>query len=133
MEVQRKGHIEYRELKDPRGTGLFFASIADTETIGRFLLFAEAAYGRFLPGASVLVNFAIYNARDMHLGIGGEWPSEREQRRWRKQHLELESIFVPDIQGKTLQLLHTICDLLWNAFHYERADIFDEQGNIRYR
>jgi hypothetical protein len=49
--------------------------------------------------------------------------------KWEKDHLELGNFLVENVVTGARLLPKRLCDRLWNAFHYERAMIFDVEGN----
>ncbi len=129
LEILRNGHIEYVHLIDRRRGDLHFASIADASYIVDFVLFVKNVYGAYLPLTPLVVSFAVYNAKDMFLATRGH-PEEWKRVRWQRQHLELEKFYIENLGIEAKLLAKRINDRIWQAFHHERATVFDDKGNL---
>ena len=141
LEVFRNGYIEYGKLIEyakpitGEDLGLFFASEADTAYIVNFMRLIENIYGIYLPLAPLVVNFAIYNAKGMGLAVSRN-PLFRDRNRlvkWQKQHLELGKFYAENLSQERKLLTKTICDHLWQAFHREKSNVFDDAGTFQIR
>lgn len=131
LEVFRNGYIEYGNLIRERGENLFFASVADAAYIVNFVYFIERVYGIHLPVTPVVVNFAIYNAKGIRLGLKRSFLLDTEPVKWRKQHLELEKFYIENLAEEAKLLPKRICDRLWQAFHLEKSNVFDDTGTFQ--
>lgn len=130
LEIFRNGYIEYGELIGQPGEDLSFASEADAAYIVNFVMLIEKVYGIHLPMMPIVLNFAIYNARRMWLAAGNQFPKDDKQVKWQGQHLELEKFYVENLTGEAKLLPRRINDCIWQAFHRDRAVIFDDEGNL---
>ncbi len=111
--------------------GKYFAGHADTAAIVNFLRLIETIYESYLPLTSIVVNFAIYNAKDIWLAIS-DFPDEDRLVKWQKQHLELGKFYIESISSEERKLLaKRICDRLWQAFHKEKSNVFDDAGTFQ--
>jgi len=137
IEVYSTGYIEYGQLIEcpkpitqDEDLGLYFASEYHTAHIVNFMRLIERIYEIYLPLTPLVVNFAIYNAKGMCLATGGRYD---KRVRWQKQHLELGKFYTENLPEERKLLTKTICDRLWQAFHYERATVFDDSGTFQIR
>ncbi len=133
IEVYSTGYIEYGQLIEPSTSitkdgdlGLIFASIYHTAYLVNFMRLVESIYEAYLPLASLVFNFAIYNAKEMRLTI----TNQRLTDKWSRQHLELGKFYTENFPEERKLLTKTICDRLWQAFHLERATVFDGNGTF---
>lgn len=137
IEVYSTGYIEYGQLIEcpkpitqDKDLGLYFASEYHTAHIVNFMRLIERIYEIYLPLTPLVVNFAIYNAKGMRLATGGRYD---KRVRWQKQHFELGKFYAENLPEERKLLTKTICDRLWQAFHYERATVFDDSGTFQTR
>lgn len=135
LEVFRNGYIEYGKLieydkpiAEDKDLGLYFASQADTAYIVNFVRFIEQVYGIYLPLTPLVVSFTIYNARGMWLATGHKYADPDELMKWQKQHLELGKFYVENLAEEAKLLPKKISDRIWQAFHREKANVFDDAG-----
>ncbi len=125
--VYRNGYVEFGTILQTHGDRLVYAGRAHTSYVNSFAGFIRAFYGSYFPGSSVAVHWAIYNARGLRLATSDyDWQSRPP---WPKDHLDLGEFLVEDIESGARLLPRRMCDRLWNAFRYERAEIFDAEGN----
>jgi len=87
-------------------------------------------YSPLLP---LVVNLTIYNAKGMWLAVSSLPSEESKLVRWQKQHLELEKVYTENLTVERKLLTKKICDRLWQAFHYEKSNLFDDNGTFRAR
>jgi len=137
IEVFSTGYVEYGELikydkwvKGDSELGLYFASLGHTASVVNFMRFIEKLYGIYLPLTPVVVHFAIYNARGMWLATEGQYDRKIK---WQKQHLELGKFYAENLSEEYKLLTKKICDQLWQAFHREKANVFDDAGTFQTR
>jgi len=90
-------------------------------------LLVESIYEAYLPLESLVFNFAVYNAKGMRFTI----TNQRLTDEWSRQHLELGKFYTANIPEERKLLTKTICDRLWQAFHLEKCDLFDDAGTFR--
>lgn len=128
LEVHRNGYIEFaRSLRSSSSDQLTYAGTAGSSYVNSFAGFLHAFHGSYFPGTSVAVRWAIYNAKGLQLACKDYgWKSNPP---WAKEHLELGEFILEDVESGARLLPKSLCDRLWNAFHYEAADIFDANGN----
>jgi len=136
IEVYSTGYIEYGQLIEPPARitedgdlGLIFASIYRTAYLVNFMRLVESIYEAYLPLASLIINFAIYNAKGMRFTI----PNQRLADKWSRQHLELGKFYTENLSEERKMLTKTIADRLWQAFHQDRATVFDDTGTFQTR
>lgn len=130
LEIFRNGYIEYGKLIGQPGEDLSFASKADAAYIVNFVMLIEKIYGIHLPMMPIVLNFVIYNARRMWLAAGNQFPKDDKQVKWQGQHLELDEFYIENLTGEAKLLPRRINDCIWQAFHRDRAVIFDDEGNL---
>ena len=129
LEVFRNGYIEYGNLiATPDEQDIGFHVVANAVYIINFVNLIEEVYGTCFPLVPVVFNVAIYNATGMYLQGGNL--RNADQVKWSKQHLELEKIYVNSMGEESKLLSKAINDRIWNAFHRERATIFDDKGDF---
>jgi hypothetical protein len=131
LEVFRNGYVEYGNLIAPSGLGSHFASKSDTAYIVNFIMFIEQVYGTYLPMMPLVLNFAIYNANDMWLAVGGQFSEEAKLVKWQGKHLELEKFYIENLAVEAKRLPQRISDRIWQAFHRDSASVFDGEGNLK--
>ena len=131
IEVFTNGFIEYGKLFEIDGqSGKHFAGVADTALIVNFLRFIQGVYNQYLPLRPLVVNFTIYNAKDMWLAAS-QHSSEDRLVMWPKQHLELGKFYTDNISEERKLLTKAICDRLYQSFNRERCNRFDDAGTFR--
>ncbi|MDR9459992.1 MAG: hypothetical protein RI591_07620, partial [Dehalococcoidia bacterium] len=130
LEVFRNGYVEYGNLIPRSGQDLHFASKKDAAYIVNFIMFIEQVYGTYLPRMPLVLNFVIYNADDMWLAATGQVSEEDKLVKWQGQHLELEKFYIENLADEAKLLPKRINDRIWQAFHRERAVLFDDEGNL---
>lgn len=132
IEVFTNGFIEYGKLLMQAGQSrAYLASVSDTGSIVNFMRFIQEVYSQYLPLRSLIVNFTIYNAKDMYLAVRSGSPEDDKSVRWQKQHLELGKFYTHDISVESKLLAKAICDRLYQAFNRERCNLFDDAGTFR--
>ena len=78
------------------------------------------------------MNLAIYNATGMWLATPRRLLHDQERQvKWQKQHLELGRFYTENLAQDRKLLAKQMNDRLWQAFHYERATVFDDEGNLQ--
>lgn len=123
--------IEYaKPITQDEDLGLYFASEYHTAYIVNFMRLIEKIYEIYLPLTPLIVSFAIYNARGMWLATRGRYDKKVK---WQKQHLELGKFYAENLPEERKLLTKTICDRLWQAFHQDRATVFDDAGTFQIR
>ena len=132
IEVFANGYIEFGKLmnREP-DSDLAFAAIADAAYVVNFIRFIEKLYGSRSPSIPLAVNLAIYNARGMWLAASTDYSEDNKRVKWPKQHLELGKYYIKGIRKEGRLLPRKICDHIWQAFHREKADVFDAAGSFR--
>lgn len=135
IEVFANGFIEYGGIFEDLGgqSRKYFAGIADTASIVNFMRFIQEVYDQYLPLRPLVVNFAIYNAKDMYLAASHGDRDRDKLVRWQKQHLELGKFYTDDISEERKLLTKAICDRLYQAFNRERCNQFDDAGTFSRR
>jgi len=132
IEVFTNGYIEFGILIVRLGENeKYFAGHAHTAAIVNFMRLIETIYYCYLPLTSMVVSFAIYNAKDMWLATS-DYPKEDKLVKWQKQHLELGKFYVESISSEKRKLLaKNICDCLWQSFHKRKSNVFDDAGTFQ--
>ncbi len=131
LEVFRNGYIEYGRLIPKTGDDFRFTSVQNAAYIVNFVTFIERIYGIYLPMMPVVLNLAIYNARRMWLGAGSRFPDDDKLVKWREQHLELGKFYIENLADEAKLLPKRVNDRIWQAFHRDKAVIFDDEGNLK--
>ena len=131
LEVFRNGYIEYVNLIRQRGEDLCFASLAEPAYIVNFVRFIEKIYGIYLSTTPIVLNFAIYNAKGMWLAVSRHFVADDKLVKWQGQHLELERFYIENLAEEAKLLPKRISDRIWQAFHRERATVFDDAGTLK--
>ena len=134
IEVFTNGFIEYGRLFESGVDGQsrkYFAGVADTALIVNFMRFIEEVYSQYLPLRPLIVNFTIYNAKDLYLAASRGDPDKDRLVRWQRQHLELGKFYTDNISEERKLLTKAICDRLYQAFNRERCNQFDDAGTFR--
>jgi len=131
LEIFRNGYIEYGNLLAQDTEDLCFASQIDAAYIVNFVLFIEKVYGTYLPLTPLVVSFAIYNAEGMWLATGSDFVQNEKRETWKRQHLDLQKFYIENLAEEAKLLPKRINDHIWQAFHYERAIVFDDEGNLK--
>ncbi len=57
--------------------------------------------------------------------------SQDSRVKWQEQHLELGKFFAENISEERKLLTKAICDHLWQSFHREKCNLFDDAGTFR--
>lgn len=134
IEVFANGFIEYGKLFESGVDGQsrkYFAGVADTALIVNFMGFIQEVYNQYLPLRPLIVNFTIYNAKDMYLAASHGDPDKDRLVRWQKQHLELGKFYTDNISEERKSLTKAICDRLYQSFNREKCNQFDDAGTFR--
>ena len=87
----------------------------------------EEIYETYLPLVSLVVTFAIYNARGIWLATGEK---DEKKDKWLERHIELGKFCTENLSKECPLLAKTISDRLWKVFNYERSTLFDDSGNF---
>ena len=130
IEIFSNGYIEFGKLIEERQYGKCFAGQADTASIVNFMGFIENIYEQYLPLTPIVVSLAIYNAKGIWLA-DSESTRRDEPIKWQKQHLELGKFYAENISEEHKLLTKHICDKLWQAFHREESNVFDDAGTFQ--
>ena len=137
IEIFSTGYIEYGNLieySEPitgeTGLSLCFASQYHTAYIVNFMRFIEKIYEVYLPLTPLVVSFAIYNSRGIWLADETRYDKKVK---WHKQHLELEKFFAENLSEERNLLTRAICDRLWQCFHREKCNLFDDADSFTSR
>jgi hypothetical protein len=133
IEVFSNGYIEFgREIAIRRDKDKYFAGHADTALIVNFMRFIQDVYEHYLPLRPLVVNFSIYNAKGMWLAASSH-SGEDSRVKWEGQHLELGKFYTENISEERKLLTKNMCDRLWQAFHRQRSNVFDDAGTFQIR
>lgn len=133
IELFCNGYIEYGRLMPEQGElGLYFASVADTAYIVNFVRLIRKIYEIYLPLTPVVVSCAIYNAKGIWLAVSKHLTEQDKLEKWKKQHLELGEFYVENTAEEFKILPKRISDRIWQAFHREKATVFDGAGTFRF-
>lgn len=131
LEVFRNGYIEYGRFLPKNGEYFRFTSLQNAAYIVNFVMFIEKIYGIYLPMMPLVLNLAIINARGMWLGTGGRFDDDDDRLvKWQGRHLELEKFYIENLAEEAKLLPKRISDRIWQAFHRDKAVIFDDEGNL---
>jgi hypothetical protein len=133
LQVSATGSAEF--VKVMRGQGqadseAYFSARADSQYLVSFAHFAMQLYARYLQTNGVVFRAVFINAQGLRLAIDRNTALDPK---WPRQVLNLGEIEVRDIVADGRQVAQRFADQLWNAFHQERADNFDESGNLTLR
>jgi hypothetical protein len=67
----------------------------------------------------------------MWLALSSDFRDDDKRVTWPKQHLELGKYYIKNIRKEGKLLPKKICDHIWQAFHREKANVFDGAGTFR--
>lgn len=77
-----------------------------------------------------MVSFSILNSKGIWLATGNNI-EEQSRVKWQKQHLELGKFYTDNISEERKLLTKGVCDRLWQCFHREKSNLFDDAGTFR--
>jgi hypothetical protein len=129
LEVFRNGYIEFgKQIRHETNEGRYIASLVEIPLIAIFINFVQDLYEKYLPFAPLVVNLSIFNASDLWLAVRDHGDNTVK---WHAQHLELENFFFENTSDERKLVTKRICDRLWQAFHHESCNLFDDTGTFR--
>jgi hypothetical protein len=131
IEVFTSGYTEIGVLIErDNSLGIVIRSLVEPPLIVDFMGFVQSVYEQYLPFSPLVIFFSILNAKGVWLVTSNH--TERESReKWERQHLELKEFYVDNISEERKLLTKEICDRLWQCFHRETCDLFDDAGTFR--
>lgn len=131
IEVFASGYIEFGVLIErDNNLGIVIRSLVEPPLIVDFMGFVQSVYEQYLPFSPLVIFFFILNAKGIWLVTSNH--TERESReKWERQHLELGEFYVDNISEERKLLTKVICDRLWQCFHRETCNLFDDAGTFR--
>lgn len=131
IELFAIGYIEFGVLIEKDDSlGIVIRSGVEPPLIVDFIGFVQSVYEQYLPFSPLAISFSILNAKGIWLATSHH--TERESReKWQRQHLELEKFYVDNISEERKLLTKAICDRLWQCFHRETCNLFDDAGTFR--
>jgi hypothetical protein len=133
IEVFFNGYIELgKVIRRHQEYDIYVASGVEIPLIVNTILFAKSIYEQYLPLTPIIVTFSIFNAKGMWLAVS-QHSSEDRRVRWQEQHLELGRFYVQNISEEHKLITKRICDRLWQSFHREKCNLFDDAGTFRPR
>jgi hypothetical protein len=131
IEVFASGYTEFGVLIErDNSLGIVIRSLVEPPLIVDFMGFVQSVYEQYLPFSPLVIFFSILNAKGVWLVTSNH--TERESReKWERQHLELGEFYVDNISEERKLLTKEICDRLWQCFHRETCNLFDDAGTFR--
>jgi len=130
LEVFHNGYIEFGKWIEEWGQyGKSIASLVEIPLVVNFMVFIQRIYEQYLPLTPLAINLAIYNAKDIWLATSNSGNDSRVK--WQEQHLELGSFYAENISEERKLITKAICDRLWQCFHHETCNLFDDAGTFR--
>jgi len=131
IEIFSNGYIEFGKQLGQKGEQeAYIASLADIPFIMFFMQFIQGIYELYLPLTPLVINFSILNAKGLWLAVSNHL-SEDSKIKWQEQHLELGKFYIENISEQWKLQTKKICDRLYQAFHYEECDLFDDAGTFK--
>lgn len=131
IEIYRNGYIELgSKIKRDSEYGKFIASLVEIPILVNFMVFIQKIYEQYLPLTPIVVNFSIYNAKDIWLAVS-KHAGEDNHVKWQKEHLELGKFYAENLPDERKLLTKAICDRLWQSFNREKCNLFDDVGTFR--
>ena len=132
IEVFSNGYLEFGSLIERHPQyGTRVKSLGEPPLIVDFMGFVQSIYEQYLPFTPLVISFSILNANGMWL-VTSSYDIEEESRvKWQRQHLELGKFYSGNISKECKLVTKGICDGLWQAFHRERCNLFDDAGTFR--
>jgi hypothetical protein len=131
IEVFANGYIEFgRLIRRDAQYNIVLRSLVAPPLIVDFVGFIQNVYEQFLPFTPLVISLSILNAKDIWLATSGN-VSEESREKWQRQHLELRKFFIDNIAEERKLLTKGICDHLWQCFHREKCNLFDDAGTFR--
>ncbi len=135
LEIFRNGYMEFGRTLDrvdnpllPEDLGLYFTSIGDMAYAVNFLRLAAIVCERWLPMTPASVSMSIYNARGMWLYTNASYGRKIV---WQDQHLELGKFYAENLPEERKLLQKSMGDRLWQAFHRDKSEVFDDEGTFK--
>ncbi len=131
IEVFLNGYIEFgKQIERSQGHGVYIACLEEIPLIANFMQFVQNIYEQYLPLTPLVVNFSILNANGIWLAVSND-SSKDSKVKWQEQHLELGKFYVENIPEQKKLKIKEICDRIYQAFHHDRCDLFDDAGTFK--
>lgn len=131
IEVFSSGYIEFgTQIEGSQEKGVYIASEVEIPWVVLFMQFIQNIYERYLPMASLVVNFSILNAMGIWLAVS-DHTYDNSKVKWKEQHLEIDSFYIDNISEQRKLRTKAICDRFYQAFNRERCDLFDDAGTYK--
>jgi len=125
VEVHRTGYMELQRPLRPRQNGrAILRSRLEANYLNGFLRLVSEVCARYLSGEPMLVGLYV------HLPRGMGFAYSQDVRSWPRSTLEIPRRIEEDLATDHGPALQYLCHRLWQAFGFERAPIFDSDGNL---
>ncbi len=131
LEVFSNGYIEFGNIIDSNGGyGTHISDRVEIPMIVNFTRLIQSVYEQYSSLTPLMLSLSIFNAKSIWLAVSSNM-NESIRVKWQEQHLELEKFYTDNISGERELLTKAICDRLWQAFHREKCNLFDDAGLFR--
>lgn len=131
IEVFSNGYLEFGSLirRHPQ-YGIRIKSLGEPLLLVDFIGFVQSIYEQYLPLTPLVISFSILNANGVWLATSND-VEEESRVKWQRQHLELGKFYTGNISEERKLLTKGICDRLWQCFHRDKCNLFDDAGTLR--
>jgi hypothetical protein len=130
IELFTNGYIEFGKLmRSDALHGTWIRGLVEPPQIVDFIGFVQSVYEQYLPLTPLVISLSILNAKGIWLAVSGD-ASEDIKVKWQRQHLELGNFYTDNISEERKLLTKGICDRLWQCFHREKCNLFDDAGSF---
>ncbi len=132
IEVFANGYMEFgRLIRRDTTEGIRIKRLEEPPLIVDFMGFIQTVYEQYLPFTPLAISFSILNAKGIWLVVSGNTTEENSKEKWQREHLEFGKFYTDNISESRILLTKEICDRLWQCFHREGCNLFDDAGTFR--
>jgi len=143
LELLRNGHIEFiasellrvDKVKIDDTEYLVFHELKIVEYLVNFMLFLKHFLAHASISEPVAISVALFNNKNIGITKNGSFNDYRVPGARLKIWTEADHLILPSKQISSLDNPHQIAkeftDRIWNAFRFEKAPFFDEDGNYK--
>lgn len=131
IEVFANGYIEFGSLiRRHSQKGIWIRGKDAPALIVDYVGFVQSVYENYLPFTPLVISFSILNAKGIWLAVSS-YADEDSREKWQGQHLEFGKFYTQDISEERKLITKGICDRLWQCFHRDKCNLFDDAGTFR--
>ena len=133
MEVYRNGYCEYGDSLV--GSEAALPSLSIAWQVHAFVELLTAVYSSVGILGPVAIWVAFRNVTNFWLalprGTVGAMFNDDRNNRWPKPSLVTPKLMAYDLPSEGNDVAKQLNDRLWNAFRYEKASVYNEQGDLK--